>query len=346
MLMKVIVGMSGGVDSSVAAYLLKREGFEVYGTYFRLFKGKEEEASRCCDLNSVVNAGRIIGIPIEVIDVAEEFEKNIVQYFIEAYKCGITPNPCTVCNEKIKFGLGFEKAVEVFGDSLFATGHYATIEKDSGVHLKKGVDKLKEQSYMLWRLKKNQLERTIFPLGKLTKEQVYQISAELYLPKRKESEDVCFIQGRLIDFLKKHIPERSGKIINKKGEILGKHKGVYFYTIGQRSGLGISSSVPLYVIGLDIINNYVFLGEREDCYFKYAEIIDTNFFEQWNYEEIMLRGKVRYRSEENECILKKEGEKIIVEFLTPQFAITSGQSLVLYKGVTVFGGGVIKQALR
>jgi tRNA-specific 2-thiouridylase len=344
--MKVIVGMSGGVDSSVAAYLLKREGFEVYGTYFRLFKGKEEEASRCCDLNSVVNVGRIIGIPIEVIDVVEEFEKNIVQYFVEAYKCGITPNPCTICNEKIKFGLGFEKALKVFGDALFATGHYAIIDRNEEVHLKKGIDKLKDQSYMLWRLKENSLRKTIFPLGKFTKEQVYGIAEELHLPKRRESEDICFIQGKLVNFLKEHIPQKRGKILDKYRGVLGEHKGAHFYTTGQRSGLGISSSKPLYIIGLDIINNYVFLGERKDCYFKYAEIIDTNFIEQWNYEEIMLKGKVRYRSEENMCILKQEGGRIIVEFLTPQFAITPGQSLVLYKGDTVFGGGVIKQALR
>jgi tRNA-specific 2-thiouridylase len=336
--------MSGGVDSSIAAYLLKKEGFEVYGAYFRLFKGKDEEASRCCDLGGVVNVSKVIGIPVEVVDVSVEFEKNIVEYFIDAYKNGITPNPCTVCNEKIKFGLGFEKAMEVFGASLFATGHYAIIEKENGVHLKKGVDKHKDQSYMLWRLNKNSLERTIFPLGKFTKEQVYQIAEGLYLPKRKESEDVCFVQGSLIDFLKKHIPEKDGKIINKKGEVLGRHKGVYFYTIGQRSGLGVSSGRPLYVTGLDIVHNYVILGEREECYFKYAEITETNFIENWSYESVELSGKVRYRSEESGCILKKDGDRIIVEFLTPQFAVTPGQSLVLYKGDTVFGGGVISKA--
>ena len=345
MLMKVIVGMSGGIDSSVAAYLLKKDGFDVFGVYFRLFK-EEEEVSRCCDLGSVINAGRVIGIPVEVIDVKEEFEKNIVRYFINAYKSGITPNPCTVCNEKIKFGLGFEKALEIFDGSLFATGHYAIIDKNEEVHLKKGVDKLKDQSYMLWRLEKKQLEKTIFPLGGFTKEQVYQIAKELKLPPRKESEDVCFIQGKLVNFLKEHIGEEHGKILDRYGDVLGEHKGAYFYTIGQRSGLGVSSSKPLYVIALDIKNNYVLVGDREDCYFKYAEIIDTNFIEQWNYEEIVLSGKVRYHGEENRCILKQKGERIVVEFLTPQFAITPGQSLVLYKDDTVFGGGVIKKAFR
>jgi tRNA-specific 2-thiouridylase len=344
--MKVIVGMSGGIDSSVAAYLLKKEGFDVFGAYFKLFKEEEEEVSRCCNLGSVINAGRVIGIPVEVIDVKEEFEKNIVRYFINAYKSGITPNPCTVCNEKIKFGLGFEKALEIFGDSLFATGHYAIIDKNEEVHLKKGIDKLKDQSYMLWRLKGNSLRKTIFPLGKFKKKEVYIIAEELHLPKKRESEDVCFIQGKLVNFLKEHIGEKRGKILNKKGDVLGEHKGAYFYTVGQRSGLGVSSAKPLYVISLDIKNNYVLVGDREDCYFKYAEIIDTNFIEQWNYEEIVLSGKVRYQSEENRCILKQEGERTVVEFLTPQFAITPGQSIVLYKDDTVFGGGVIKKAFK
>lgn len=343
--MKVVVGMSGGVDSSVAAYLLKREGFDVLGVYFSLFGREEAEKSRCCNLDSAIYAGKVIGIPVETVDVAEAFETNVLQYFIDSYKNGLTPSPCTVCNERIKFGLGYEKAQSIFGQSLFATGHYAIVEKEKLVHLRKGFDRTKDQSYMLWRLTPEKLSTVTFPLGKLGKQEVYKIAESLSLPLVMESEDICFIQGKLFDFLRNFIPEKRGNVINARGKVLGEHKGAYFYTIGQRSGFGISSEAPLYVIEIDVINNVVVVGEREQCYFRYAEITDVNFIERWDYSTISLSGKVRYRSEENSCILRDERGKIIVEFFKPQFAITPGQSLVLYKDDLVFGGGIINKAI-
>jgi tRNA-specific 2-thiouridylase len=343
--MKVVVGMSGGVDSSVAAYLLKREGFDVLGVYFSLFRSEEAEKSRCCNLDSAICVGRAIGIPVETVDVSQAFEMNVLQYFTDSYKNGLTPNPCTICNERIKFGLGYEKAQSIFGQSLFATGHYAIVDKDEPIHLRKGFDSTKDQSYMLWRLTPEKLSTVTFPLGKLEKQEVYKIAGSLNLPPVKESEDICFIHGKLFNFLRNYIPEKRGNVINTRGKVLGEHKGAYFYTIGQRSGLGISSEDPLYVVEIDVINNVVIVGEREQCYFRYAEITDVNFIERWDHSPISLSGKVRYRSEENSCILRDERGKVIVEFFKPQFAITPGQSLVLYKDDLVFGGGIINKAI-
>lgn len=345
--MKVIVGMSGGVDSSVAAYLLKEKGYEVYGAFFRLFENEKEELSRCCDITAAESAGRALRIPVSVIDVHREFEEEIVNSFFESYEKGITPNPCTVCNEKIKFGVGFSMAINLFGEGYFATGHYARIEKGNGIfHLKKGIDTNKDQSYMLWRLRKDMLNRVIFPLGELTKQEVYEISEKLSLPPKKESEDLCFIQGKLSDLLKSRLSTSKGSIVDPSGKVLGEHNGFYFYTIGQRSGLNVSSKEPLYVISLDPVSNIVVLGKREECMFRSCEIDEVNVLEEWDGTPVNLKGKVRYRSPEEHCVLKMENDKVLVEFFAPQFAITPGQSLVLYKDDYVFLGGVIKRVFK
>ncbi len=339
--MKVIVGMSGGVDSSVAAYLLKKKGFEVFGAFFDML-GNEKSKN---EFEKAKAVGALLGIEILKVDVKKEFEKEIIKTFLENYKKGFTPNPCVFCNEKIKFSLAFEKAEEVFGKALFATGHYARIEKEERAHLKKGVDKRKDQSYMLWRLKQNMLFRTILPLGEYTKEEVFRIAEEIGLPETyRESQDVCFINGKLADFLHRHFPEKEGNILNTKGEVIGKHKGAYFYTVGQRSGLGVSYKEPLYVVKTDIKTNTVVLGTREECTFGKAVIFDANFIEGWGGEEKKLSCKVRYRAKEVPCTLKKDSGKTIVLFEEKVFAVASGQSLVLYQGDYVFGGGVIQKA--
>lgn len=346
--MKVIVGLSGGIDSSVSAYLLKKKGFDVYGVFFQLFDKEKEEFSRCCDLNSAENIGRILGIPVQIIDLHKEFEELIVKTFLESYKAGLTPNPCTICNEKIKFGLGFFEAKMIIGESLFATGHYAKIEVDDSAnfHLKKGKDRNKDQSYMLWRLNRDALKQIKFPLGDMSKSEVYKIAESLKFPPQKESEDLCFIRGRLFDYLKSHFNINKGKIYDSGGKILGQHNGFYFYTIGQRSGLNVSYSEPLYVVALDPASNSVILGKKDECMFKRCEISEVNVLENWDGNDIKLKGKVRYRGPEGECILKKEDEKIVIEFCEAQFAITPGQSIVLYREDTVFLGGVINKAYR
>ncbi|MEA3313784.1 MAG: tRNA 2-thiouridine(34) synthase MnmA [Caldisericota bacterium] len=342
--MKVIVGMSGGVDSSVAAYLLKKEGWDVIGVLFNTVE-KSEEVSKCCNFNAVITTGKMLHIPVKVVDVYEEFNREIIQDFINQYKNGFTPNPCVLCNEKIKFGFGLGKTEELFKGSFFATGHYAIIEKNDRLHLKAGVDKEKDQSYMLWRLKQWQLKKTIFPLGIFTKRDVYKIAEEIKIPVLPlESQDVCFIPGKVKVFLEKYLPQREGEIISTKGKILGKHNGAYFYTVGQRSGLHISHSTPLYVVRIDTEKNIVLLGEREECFFRTAELSCVNFIEKWDFTKRRFTGKPRYHAKAASCILRKDGDKVVVQFDVPQFAVTSGQSLVLYDGDYVFGGGIIKRA--
>ena len=341
--MKVIVGMSGGVDSSVAAYLLKKEGWDVIGVLFNTVE-KPEEVSKRCNLNAVIVVGKMLHIPVKVVDVHEEFNREIIQDFVNQYKNGFTPNPCVFCNEKIKFGFGLKKVKELFKGSFFATGHYAIIEQNDRLHLKAGVDKGKDQSYMLWRLKQWQLKKTIFPLGVFTKRDVYKIAEEIKLPVLPdESQDVCFIPGKVKVFLEKYLPQKEGEIISVKGEILGRHNGAYFYTVGQRSGLGISHPTPLYVIRIDTEKNIVFVGEKEECFFRTTELIDTNFIEKWDFTEKELTGKPRYHAKASSCILRKDKDKVIVQFDIPQFAVTPGQSLVLYDDDYVFGGGIIKK---
>ena len=296
-------------------------------------------------LSNAKKVAELIRIPLVIIDVREEFKNSVIEDFLKQYKMGFTPNPCVKCNEKIKFGIAFEKAQKLFKGALFASGHYAIIEKNSLIRLKKAKDRRKDQSYMLWRLKQWQLKETLLPLGLFTKEEVYKIAEKLNIPiPKNESQDVCFIDGKLKDFLKKYLPVKRGEIITTKGEIIGKHEGAYFYTVGQRSGLGVSHNTPLYIVKIDAKRNRIIVGTREECYFKYAEITDINFIEEWNKKEIKLSAKVRYKSRESACILRKEQKKIVVEFLEKQFAITPGQSLVLYKNEYVFGGGIIKKA--
>ncbi len=336
--MKVIVGMSGGVDSSVAAYLLKKAGYDVIGAYFEMIDTKNgfENAKRVSD---------VLGIPLIKVDIRKEFEREVIEDFVRHYKMGLTPNPCVMCNEKIKFGIAFEKAKEIAGNALFSTGHYAILEKNGRVRLKKAFDKTKDQSYMLWRLKRSQLANSLFPLGRLTKKEVFEIAKDIGLPVPKsESQDVCFINGKLSEFLKKYIKEKEGEIILTNGKVIGTHGGVWFYTVGQRSGLGISFGEPLYVVRTDVKSNRIIVGRREECFFKFAELTDTNFIERWDGKETKLTGKVRYKAKEKRCVLKKGNGKIIAEFAEKQFAITAGQSLVFYRGDYVFGGGIIKRA--
>ncbi len=336
--MRVIIGMSGGVDSSVAAYLLKKQGYEVIGVFLENLPFKASKR------HSIDIIGKSIGIPTYVINIEKEFQKEIIQDFINQYKSGFTPNPCVLCNERIKFGIGIKKAEAIFGHSLFATGHYAIIERKNGFHLKKGIDNLKDQSYFLWRLRQTELSKIILPLGSFTKKEIYKIASEMHIPyTKRESQDICFIRGKIKDFLKQYIPENKGKIIDTNGKVLGVHNGTFLYTVGQRSGLNISLGKPMYVIRIDVQNNIVVLGEKKDCFFKYAELTDTNFIEDWDFNEKRLMGMVRYRAKESPCIIKIDKGKTIVRFDTPQFAVAPGQSLVLYNDDYVFGGGIIKK---
>jgi len=277
---KVIVGMSGGVDSSVAAHLLKEQGYAVEGLSFILWETRQSKSfTACCSLQAIEEAAKTaahLGVPHSAIDVRDDFLEKVIEPFIEAYTKGLTPNPCILCNKHIKFPYLLREA-EKRGAEFIATGHYARITStDSPIHrftLSKGIDPKKDQSYFLYVLRKEELKRILFPLGNYKKEDVRKIANELKLPaaQRPESQEICFIEGnnyfKLIDQLHP-ASDVSGPIMDMNGKILGEHKGLYHYTIGQRKGLGISSPNPLYVVKIDAGKNIVYVGSEERAKIK------------------------------------------------------------------------------
>ena len=356
--MKIVIGMSGGVDSSVAAALLKDAGHELHGITLQLWRGDPKKGIEwyeraCCKADVARQAAQKIDIPFTVINIQEEFEKEIVDDFCKEYLSGRTPNPCIRCNEKIKFGLLLKKARELGAERL-ATGHYARIEFNPAANrfiLKKAADSKKDQSYFLYRLNQEQLSAVIFPLGGLKKERVIEIAKEMGLPgaEGKESQEICFVteaeEEDYRGFLEERMPEakKSGEFVDTEGNVIGKHNGIAFYTIGQRKGLGISSTKRLYVIDIDAVNNRVILGD-EDRLFK-DELIaeDINLIAIERLDKPMdVNAKIRYRNTAvpAEIIPFDEG-KVKVKFKEPQRAIARGQSVVFYDNDIVIGGGII-----
>lgn len=336
--MKVLVGMSGGVDSSIAAYLLKEKGYYVEGGTMR-FRGVDEE-----DIKMAKKSCEIIGIKHNIFDFSIQFEDTIIENFIDEYKNGKTPNPCVLCNENIKFGLFLKKAKDMKFDFI-ATGHYAIIEEKDGIfYLKRGIDR-NEQSYFLYRLKQEQLKNILFPNGYLTKEKIRMIAGNLGLPtaKRKKSQDVCFIPDMdYRDFLRGMIKVEKGPII-MDGKVIGEHKGITGYTYGQRTGLGISYKEPLYVIKISPEENAIYVGTKKDVYKSLAIIKDVNIIFQFDIEKEELLAKSRYKSDFTKVKCKRIGDRVEVHFEKPHFALTPGQSIVLYKEEYVIGGGIIEE---
>ena len=352
--------MSGGVDSSVAASLLKDRGYEVVGATMRIWKGEECQRGpyRCCGAADVEDARRVaqqIGIPFYVVNLAEEFEREVIQYFCEEYRRGKTPNPCILCNERMKFGSLLKKAQELEANYL-ATGHYARIEFDQNTRrylLKKGVDLRKDQSYVLFSLTQEQLHFALFPLGDYRKEEVRQRAFQggLRIHDKPESQEVCFIHESsyhsfLAEKLKKSI--ESGPILDKKGKTLGRHKGIPFYTIGQRRGLRLATGRPLYVIEIDREKNAIVVGEEEEVYGDLFIVDSVNWITSPGLSSsISAQVKIRYNHPGAEATLFKKGEdKVEVRFKAPQKAITPGQAAVFYEGDAVLGGGWIKEVVR
>jgi len=342
---KVMVAMSGGVDSSVAAALLKEEGYEVFGVTMNHYKGEN-------DLEAAHQVAQKLKIHWSVVDYTKEFKKMVIDYFCREYLAGRTPNPCVVCNLKIKFGLLLEEAKSL-GMNYFATGHYAINKFDQESKkflLKRGADKSKDQSYFLYRLNQDILPYVLFPLGKLKKNQSRELAKKYGFSnyKKEESQEICFIRdNNYRKFLTQNIQDtiKPGKFIDKEGKILGEHQGIPFYTIGQRKGLGVSLNKPRYVIEINSHQNTITLGDDKDLYKDKLLVKDLNFISSDKISHsIKVEVKIRYNSKKSSAIISSYGkDKVLINFDEPQRAITPGQSAVFYQGDIVIGGGIIEK---
>ncbi len=344
--------MSGGVDSSVSAILLKEQGYDVIGITMKLYEGEIEGS--CCNISSIMDAKRVcdyLEIPHYTLNFKDEFKKYVIDDFINCYANCKTPNPCIECNKYLKFGAMYKKAQELECDYI-ATGHYAKIgysEKYKKNVLKKSNAISKDQSYVLYNLPNELLDKVLFPLGNFNnKDEIREIARKHNLPvaNKPDSEDICFIpDGNYKTFLENNsnIRSKKGNIVNLNGKILGKHTGLYKYTIGQRKGLGISYKEPLFVIGFNKIKNELIVGNKNELYCKGFLVSDINLLTCDEIkEEMQIEVKTRYSSNAYKANIIQKGENIKVEFKKTQKAIASGQSAVFYDGDIVIGGGKIR----
>ncbi len=344
-MMKIGVAMSGGVDSSVAALLLKQGGYDLLGVTMRAFDGAPER-----DETDAAAVAARLGFGHITVDLCDQFRNTVMEYFAQSYISGETPNPCVYCNKMIKFGALAEK-IKDFGCDLIATGHYARINKNDPlgrILLERAAYTEKDQSYVLWQLSQKQLAAALFPLGDYTKPQVREIAAEngFISSDRPDSQDICFVpDGCYREFIESFTGKSfaSGDFVGTDGKLWGRHKGLISYTIGQRKGLGISAPAPLFVIRKDVEQNRVYLGSSEELFSARVEAREINLIAVDKIDSsLRVTAKTRYSQKEAAATVYQTGDSTMtVEFDEPQRAVTPGQSVVLYDGETVVGGGII-----
>lgn len=346
---KVVVGLSGGVDSSVAAAKLHHEGYEVVGLTLWLMKGK----GQCCS-EGMVDAAHIceqLGVPHHIVDSRDVFQAYIVDYLVGGYGAGLTPLPCSQCNKSVKFGPMLSYAKEKLGIDKIATGHYARIQynvETGRYQLLRALDKSKDQSYFLYDLSQDLLAGSLFPLGELLKTQTRSIAAEygLKTADKPESQDLCLVEsnGSMRAFLDKYLEPKKGEIVDQSGKILGYHDGIHHYTIGQRKGIGIAAAEPLYVVGIDTGRNQVIVGNRDSVHQLECVVGRVNWVSMGQpASEIRAQAQVRYRTPATPAsIIPLDEGRVRVVFDEPQFGITPGQAAVWYEGDVLLGGGIIE----
>jgi tRNA-uridine 2-sulfurtransferase len=348
---KVLVAMSGGVDSSVAALLLKEQGYEPAGVTMDLgVRDAGSEKPRCCGPDAIGDARRVcfqLGIPHYVFDYAKVLEEKVIGPFIAEYARGRTPNPCVDCNRRLKFGALLDRA-RALGFDYLATGHYADIEKSSekGYLLKRPKDRGKDQTYFLYRIAPDALASILFPLACYSKNEVREMAVKVNLPvtAKGESQDICFVTHKNYQaFVAEHLREiKPGWIVDKDGKKLGEHRGIVFYTVGQRGGLGISHKTPLYVVSIDASKNRIIVGEKRDLRATGLTAGDLNILVRDWPQTVYV--KIRYRKQEVPCKVIFDNDRIHAAFADSQDAVTPGQSAVFYDDKdTVLGGGIIEE---
>ncbi len=353
---KVVVGMSGGVDSSVAAYLLKEQGYDVIGVTMQIWQDEErtveEENGGCCGLSAVDDARRVandLGIPYYVMNFKKEFKENVIDYFIDEYLNGRTPNPCIACNRYVKWESLLKRSMDIGADYI-ATGHYARIDKlDNGRYsLRRSATLAKDQTYALYNLTQEQLKHTLMPVGEYTKDEVREIAERINLrvANKPDSQDICFVpDGNYAEFIETTLDKKipTGNFVTLDGKVLGQHKGITRYTVGQRKGLGLALGYPAFVIEIRPETNEVVIGTNEDSMSIYVRANRLNFMSIERLEgEKRVWAKIRYNHKGAWCTIKMTDEdEVLCTFEEQQRAITPGQAVVFYDGEHVLGGGTI-----
>ena len=354
---KVVVGMSGGVDSSVAAYLLKEQGYEVIGVTMQIWQDEEEqvleENGGCCGLSAVDDARRVasdLGIPYYVMNFKQEFQKKVIDYFSAEYLAGRTPNPCIACNRYVKWESLLKRSLDIGADYI-ATGHYARIRRlDNGrFTIANSATPAKDQTYALYSLTQHQLAHTLMPVGEYTKEEIRAIAEKIGLrvAGKPDSQEICFVpDGDYAGFIERYTGKasRPGKFVDSEGKVLGEHKGITHYTIGQRKGLNLALGHPVFVTAIRPETNQVVIGESQDVFGRQVFADRLNFMSIQDLEEPMeVTAKIRYNHKGAPCRIEKAGEDLVkCTFFEPQRAITPGQALVFYENGHVLGGGTIR----